>query len=466
MDRSVVQPNASRPVAAEDKDVTVLAGMCWGFGALGANALIPVFTGVALYYLIYIVKIDMGLATTAIFLARMSDLVFAPAVGVISDRTETRWGGRRPYLLVASALAPASCLLVFNNPFKGDIAVAWAIISMLLYTFSYTMFNIPHMAMANDMTSNPRARVRLMSYKMVFATLGSLVGGSLIPYALQWFGEGVSAYRNVSILLAVICFSTMFTAFAGTPSPPVVARLRQKTTLAQLASAALGNVPFLSFTSGKFLALFLAGGQSPALIFFVRTVMKLPLSALSIYVLSMSAAALASAPLWFRIVRRYGNLHTCNLTFFIGMVASLSWMLAGPGEHFAWLMVRGALTGLVVGGFQLTRNTMAADIMELDAIRHGQRREGLFSAVFSFTEKTAAALGVLVIGLLLSALGFNSKLAPTGTQSDNVNIGLYLAMSILPALGYLAAYLIFRFYRLGPAELQAARETAAAARPA
>ncbi len=439
--------------------------MSWAIGAFSVAMMVAAYSNLALYYFVVIAKLDPGVAATAVFAARMCDLLIAPAVGTISDTTRTRWGRRRPFLLAGAILAPIACVMIFSTPPTptGAVAVIYVFVALLTFTLAYTLYSIPHTAMANDMTQVPSERVGLMAKRLVFNTLGSLAGAAGLPLVLQRFGDDSRGYGAVAGLLAGACLVSMAISFFGTRHAPFVAEPVQRVRLKDLGAGMLRDRPFMAFSVGKFISLCLASAQAPALIFFLRGVLKLPLSALSVYFLLSSVAGLASAPLWPIVVRRLGKMGACNLTFAIGLVVSLSWLIARPGDGMIPIAIRGVLFGLVVGGFFLVSMSMQADIIEHDYLTTRRRREGLYSAVFSFTDKSAAALGVLMVGLILASLGFDKSLAPTVSQSPMVTLGLYVAVGGLPAVGFIAAYLIFRGYRLEDVHLQSARDASAAA---
>lgn len=424
-----------------------MTSLSWAFGAVGPFMLLMVVSNIVLYYLVYTVGLAPGLAGGLVATARMADVFFAPAVGFASDRTHSRWGRRRPYLLTAAILMPVAWLLFFNVPGKGSGAWVWALAGLLLISGCYSIFNIPHIAMANDMTKVPRARLRLMSMRTIFV-MGSGIAGGALPLILQYAPAG-QGYFLLSIVLCVICAGPMLIAFLGTGQTPHTAptpSVKPRELLAGLRQ----NSPFMAYATGRLVAVIFTAGQMPIMLFFFQSVMKLPLSALAVFMTVSNATALVTAPAAVALANRYGKAFVRDGIIYIGGAYCLSYVFASYGPPMIGLIVRALAYGLVIGGWNLVSNAMAADVIDYDYHLTGRRREGLFAAFFSFADKTAAALGVLWVGVFLSVVGFDKSLPPGREQQPGVTLGLYVIMAALPALGYLVSLISFKFYRLDP----------------
>ncbi len=422
-----------------------LSGISWAIGGMAPSLLMGAYSQLVLYYLVYQVKLDPGWAASLLFIARMADLLFAPMIGVISDRTRSRLGRRRPFLLGATILTPIMWLMLFNVPVSSAFASIWILISLLVLSFTYSLYNIPHMAMANDITDANTDRVQLMFMRVAFGVIGGLLGG-LLPLLLQG-APGQSGYTIMSLCLALGCGAPMAVSVIGTHgsnSPAPSAPVNFFTMFKGMST----NRPFVFLAAGSLSSLLFAAGQFPVMLFFIQSIMKLPVSALAVFSVTINVVALVSSPLFVMLIRRFGMPLMRTVVMVLGIVYSLSFAFAQPSEPIWGLALRSGVLGLVFGGWQLIGSTMRADVIDYDFELTGRRREGLFSAFFSFAEKTSAALGVLMVGLMLSAMGFDKTLPPTADQGPRVTQGLYLAVGILPAIGYVVALIMFHFYRL------------------
>ena len=122
-----------------------------------------------------------------------------PADGLGQRPEQTRWGRRRPYLLVAAVVSGLSFLMFFQRAaVDGAALTGYVLAALLLYATGYTMFNIPYLAMPAEMTGDYHERSRLMSVRVIFAALGILAGGALAPALVTAFGEGRQGYAVMS----------------------------------------------------------------------------------------------------------------------------------------------------------------------------------------------------------------------------------------------------------------------------
>jgi GPH family glycoside/pentoside/hexuronide:cation symporter len=253
-------------------------------------------------------------------------------------------------------------------------------------------------------------------------------------------------------------------AFATTGSARSTARTA--TTLSGPASLklVLTNRPFVTLLMAKTLQLFGLAAVSAAMLFFIKSVIGGTESTLAIWGLANSVASIVSMPLWLKIARRLGKRNTYILSILLFCANGFTWLLAGPGEPMSLILARAIAGGLFSAGLLLMGQSILPDTIEYDHYRSGQRREGVYAGAYGFVEKASTALGPLVIGVLLQALGFSPKAA---TQTHDGTLAVYLAVAVVPAGAYLISVIPLLFYNLTEArlsELQSA-DTAAKASP-
>lgn len=175
----------------------------WATGAHGTSTMTGVLATYLLNYMTDVLGIAAFLAGSIIFAARMYDLVTDPLMGYISDRTQSRWGRRRPHLLLGAIVCFIAFVALFNVPdITGEIGMAaYATFLLILFTTAYTIFNVPYLAMPAEMTDSYNERTSMMGYRVVFfttANLGLFLGGALLirtygpeqGYSLMGLGLG------------------------------------------------------------------------------------------------------------------------------------------------------------------------------------------------------------------------------------------------------------------------------------
>jgi len=406
----------------------------WGIGSLGTSALHNGVAFLALFYLSTVVGLDPALAGSLILAAKVYDIATDPLAGWLSDRTRSRWGRRRPWLLAGALVSPFAFLLLFNPPAgPGPGLLAAPVLGLLLYATGYTLFGVPYLAMPAEMTDDYHERSRLMSARTICLTLGILAGGALAPLLVGTFGGGPAGYARMSWVLAALILATLLGCFAGTRGARATSPVTTGSGAAHWRSA-FGNRPFTTLIISKFCHLVGVSVSMSSLAFLVTLVLDRPEAAMGGFVLASATGSIASMPVWLALSRRAGKRATYLAAVACYLPVLLSWLLAGPGEATGVFLARGLLTGFATGGLTLAAQAMLPDTIEHDFGRTGLRREAMFSAVYSVAEKLASATGPFLLGLVLSA-----------ASGDR---GIVLAAVVVPALASLLSAAALLFYGL------------------
>jgi GPH family glycoside/pentoside/hexuronide:cation symporter len=419
----------------------------WGVGSLGGAALINAVTFLALFYLTQILGLSPAVAGALMFITKCYDIVTDPVMGIVSDRTETRWGRRRPFLLAASLLSAGSVVMLFNTPdWPAAATTVYAAAALLLYATGYTIFNIPYLAMPAEMTDDYHERSRLMSARVVFASLGILAGGALAPALVTWFGDGRPGYASMSWVLAAIIGISMAACFFGTRSAMHTRHVSSTLSLREQWALAIGNRPFVVLILSKLLHISGVAVSISSLLFLVTLVLQREPLAAGAFGLVSTAGTLVSIPAWLALCDRWGKRNTYIVGVVIYVPILLSWLFTGPNEAFFLFLLRGFGIGVVTGGLTLTAQAMLPDTIQYDAERSGLRREGTFTSIYSFMEKTAFAIGPLLVGLMLENAGFSGD-SPGSATAETVR-AILIATAIIPAIASGASAALLRYYNL------------------
>jgi GPH family glycoside/pentoside/hexuronide:cation symporter len=426
----------------------------WGFGSIGTLTVLNAYSLLLLFFLTAILGLSPALAGTLLFGAKIVDAVLAPICGTMSDRTKSKMGRRRPYLLAGAIVCALALIVLFNPPeLEQEGLLYFTALGLFLLALGYTLFNVPYIAMPAEMTDSPHERTSIMTWRVTFVAVGQLVV-VLATLLIQPFGGGREGYGRVGILLAIIVFLTMLVTFFVTRS----ARATQPTGITMGAgerwSAALSNRPFVTLILAKILQLIGLSSLTASMLFFVTGVIGASEGTVAVYGLTATVATILTMPLWSKISRVLGK----RTTYIIGCagfsLVTLSWLLAVRGEPIGLIVVRGALTGVFTGGILLMGQSILPDTIDYDARRTGLRREGVYAGAYSFVEKTSMAVGPLLIGWILQLFHFTPSAGPEVLQSTEALRGIYIGMAVLPAGLYFASVVPLFFYNLTDEKLR------------
>jgi glycoside/pentoside/hexuronide:cation symporter, GPH family len=447
---------------------TIKAG--WATGAFGVAVLMNGISALILFYMTLVLKFDPAIAGFIIFISKIYDAVTDPLSGWLSDRTKSSKGRRRPWLFWGALISAGSFLMVFTVPFTGPyesvtsgpglIAAGYVLLALLLYTTGYSMFNVPYMAMPAEMTRGYHERSSIHGYRVVVAAVGGFLvqsgGGAL----LEALGKGRDAYAWVAVIGASAIFVAMLTAYFATAHAPSLPQTQVQLTMRQQIDGFLKNKHFQLILGVKLAQLIGIAASSGGLVFLLAQVLGRPLTLLGVIGGAMILAVFTMTPLLIRLSKHIGKRGAYMVSAGVTGVAALSWVFATPDEPVWMLAVRGFATGIAFSGNVLFAMSMLTDAMEADAHRTGLRREGMYSALYSFVEKLASAIGPLILGGALSYAGFDPA-NPPKVADEGVRQAVLLGVAYVPAAMAVIAIAILAFYRLDETTLKDMRSQSA-----
>ncbi len=412
----------------------------WSLGTLAMSSLLNTQTAMLMVYLISAVGIAPALAGSLVFVSKIYDGVTDPVMGILSDRTSSRWGRRRPYLLLGGALAAISVIGLFSvHAVSFAPTEIWVLMMLLLAATAYTIFNVPYMSMPAEMVQDPYERSKLMSFRVGWIAVGTFVGIALAPRMVAYARDtkGVpetEAFAIMSLITAAIILVAAIACFVSTRHAPATTRSQVRVPFSEQARSAFSNRPFLILLGIKYLGLYALSATVATNIFFVRQVMQQSEAIMLWYGLAYMLGTLVAITPWVLMSKRLGKAKTLALSAGLAAVVNLTWLLSGPEEPLALYMLRALVLAMSNGGMLLMGQSLLPDVMEYDYQRTGLRREGLYAGLYSFVEKLAFATAPLTLGVLLSAMGFVPGLPRTATQPESALLAITLAMAVIPAI--------------------------------
>lgn len=440
------QPEVATPVAG----VPLSIKFGWAMGSVGTVTMLYLVNVFLLYYLTSYLGIGAATAGLLLFLTRLYDIVVDPFIGSWSDRTESRWGRRHPWMLGGAVIAALGCALLFNlHRLPLDAApTVLATLAMLVFFTGYTTFYIPHMCLASEMTRSYDERTSVMVYRTFLITIAGIGVTTGIPALVALWGGREQSYGRIGLVAAAVVFVSMLVAVLGTPG----GALRQEARPGRLRWAdfrgVLANRPFVCLLGAKVIGLLGTAFSGPVLMLFFTQVLERGPASLSLFGLATGLGGIAGLPLWSALARRAGKRRACIVAYVLHALLALSWWLGTPTEVDAAFVARCFLMGLAGQGSLTLGLAMLLDVLAHEARVAGRAREGLFVGVFALAEKGAYACGPLLAGLLLGAMGFVSGTQGPLQQPPEAILAARLAMSIIPATFGSIAIVALLLYRL------------------
>jgi len=433
--------------------VSLLLG--YGVGSVGTGMFTTVPGLLLLYFMTDTLGIPAGLAGWAVFVPKLWDVLIDPLVGTLSDRTRSRLGRRRPYLLAGGLLLPVFFAALFNVPVFASQRASFLYVAFafLLAATAFAVFQVPYLAMPAEMTRDYHERTTLMAYRVAFMSAGVLTGGAAAPLLVQAGGGGRPGYALMGVVLGCVCLATLLGAFFATRRAPRLEHVESSLGFGQQLRAAAGNRPFFVLLAGYFLQLAALSCLLSAVPFYAKYVLRGNARTVTLLFACLIVPAMAAMPAWNLLSRRLGKLGSYALSTTAFAAINLS-LLAGSPERSHLIYIQVVLLGLAYAGAQLFPFSMLPDTIHADQARSGLRREGAFTGVWTANEKTGMAVGALLAGLLLDFMGFKESVpGQVVSQTAHALVGIRIACAGLPPLLLLLSLPILRFYDLGPERL-------------
>lgn len=402
-----------------------------------AMLLIPVTVHLPAFYAR---EVGLGLSVVGVilFVTRLWDVLIDPLIGSLSDRIPTRFGRRRPWIIVGAPLTVAAMWLLFRPPV--DAGPVYLLCAGLLLYLGWTMMVLPYQAWAAELSPDYHERSRIAGWREGFGVIGTLIA-LVLPVAV---GVGSDAGANLGFLAILVVVSlpiAVIAALAALGEPP---RPKGETVLSWRAglSALRHNGPFKRLILAYLLNGF-ANGLPPTLfLLYVGDVLKSPDQAGLALVIYFAAGVLA-APFWIWVSKRVGKHRAWIASMIWACIFFMAVPFLGPGDAPIFLAIC-VLTGISFGADLALPASMQADVIDLDAARSGGARAGLYFALWAMASKLALAVAVGVAFPILDWAGY----AEGGENSGSSLLILALLYGFAPVLFKVAAIIMMRRYPL------------------
>ena len=441
----------------------VSAYLGYGAGQIGGQILRDTPALILPIYMTTVLGMEAALAGLVIVIAKFWVVAADPVAGIISDRTETRWGRRRPFILGGGLLAAVCFILLFVVPdIRGQttLFIYMTAVYVLLNT-GYSLFAVPYLTMASEMSDKPDERTTILSFRNAALAVGLIVAGALAPKIVAYVTQNLGGTPREGYewmgwsLGAVIALSTIW-VFAGTARASGKAAGQTSVSLAEQLRIAWANKPFIVLIAANIVQYISAGIGYAGGFFFMAYGIGLDFevyNVIPVWIVIISVASIASMPVLVWAAARFGKLRVYKWCLVLYALCIQPYWFATPESLWiVWLIAVGI--GLFNGGFILMSFSVLTDTVRYDSIRSGISREGALSSIYSAVDKVGNAVGSAIFLAMLSVIGFvESADGSFPEQTDAVRLWIMIFYIVVPALLHAGSILILNRYRLTRQEL-------------
>ena len=431
--------------------------LSWGAGQLGPATIISIVTAQVLVYLTDHVGIAPAIAGAILFTAKAYDGMSDIVIGLLSDRIDTRWGRRRPWLAAGSIILAISLVTLFRvDELPAEWHAAAATAGIMLFYTGYSLFTVPHMAMAAEISSNYHERTSLQIYASGFAVVSVLLGTSLPPLIL--IRGGATSYHDMALMLAPLPLIGGAICVIGTAGAPRIAPNHPAgMTLRIWLTTLARNQPLAILLLTKTLHMIGTASLVSALLYFYIQVLGVGQKGMVVLGIAGSAGGAVGVLIAIRLHHIASKHRLYGILLVLLALSILTYLL----------IPRGRLDGIVFPAFVsaavgtpalMLATSMVADIVEWDTLRHGTHRAGAITSLVSAIHKMAPAIGALLVGSILSAGGYIPSAG--AVQPPGAVRAVVISAIIMPAAMLFAAAIPMNlFYHLDIEALKRGRLT-------
>lgn len=433
----------------------------YGFGDMASSMFWKLFGAYLMIFYTDVFGLPAAVVGTMFLITRIWDSAFDPIVGVVADRTHSRWGKFRPYLLWLAVPFGIIGILTFVTPdWSPTGKLIYAYVTYSLMMMIYSAINVPYASLLGVMSPNPKERNTLSTYRMTFAYIGSFIALLLFMPLVNFFSgnskelaDQQTGWTMAVVVIAILCIVLFFGCFAWTKERVKPIKETQNPLKEDLKDL-FKNKPWWILLGAGVAALVFNSIRDGATVYYFKyfvveedyaTVSFFGVSfVLSGLYLALGQAAniigvIAAAP----VSNRIGKRNTYMWAMIIATVLSVIFYWFDK-EDLIWMFVFQALISVCAGSIFPLLWSMYADCADYSELKTGNRATGLIFSSSSMSQKFGWAIGTAVTGWLLGFFGFQAN----AVQSEEAISGIKMFLSFLPAIGTILSVVFISMYPL------------------
>ena len=430
----------------------------YGFGDMASSMFWKLFGMYLLFFYTDVMGIAAAAVGTMFLVTRIWDTFFDPVVGTLSDRTHSRWGKFRPYILYMAVPFGIIGVLTFTTPdYSATGKLVYAYITYSAMMMIYSLINVPYASLLGVISADGKERNTLASFRMAFAFGGSLIALALIEPLVNFFSKaggrenlqlgwqlGVAVIAVICVILFLLCF-----AWVKERVQPIK---DEQSSLKEDVKDLWKNKPWWILLGAGIAALIFNSIRDGATLYYfkyyIQNAQAFKLGSISItystlYLVLGQAANIAGVILASPIGNKIGKKNTYLGAMVIASVLSTGFYWLGRGQ-LTLIFIFQFLISICAGIIFPLLWSMYADIADYSEWRNGRRATGLIFSSSSMSQKFGWTIGGALTGWLLGAFGFKAN----EVQADAAQNGILLMLSFLPAIGSVLSIIFIAMYPL------------------
>ena len=428
----------------------------YGLGDMASNFYMGFFGLFLLYYYTDVFGISPAAAATMLLVTKVVDAISDPAMGLIADRTTSRWGRYRPYLLWVAVPYAILGYMLFLGPELSDTGkLIYAYVTYTFVMLAYTAINVPYSALLAVISPVAEERTKATQFRFVFASLGTLCVGAFATPLVRWLGgdDEVLGFRLTIILFAVLSVLIFWITFVTTRER--IQPAAHDSSVRDDFSALLQNISWIVLVATGILVVVGLIARFASIVFYLKYYMLDDGSRMFLifdrtaFLISCGLIGQLIGALMTPLLAARFEKHHLVLGMNLLHAILLAFCFTIPAEQYALIVIVHSLGILTFGVIITLLFSMYTDCAEYGEWRTGKNTAGLTVSASMFSLKFGSAVGGALPGFMLAWFGFVAN----EVQTESAITGIRLMFNVLPAIFFLLGGLMMFFYRIDRATL-------------
>ncbi|WP_240223347.1 MFS transporter [Rheinheimera hassiensis] len=421
----------------------------YGLGDMGFNFYWANISAFLLIYYTDVFGISAAAAGTMMLVTKIVDAFTDPLMGAIADRTRSRFGKFRPYLLWLALPLAGAGVLTYSTPDLGETGkLVWAYGTYTLLMLVYTAINIPYSALSGVITSDSQQRTTLVSFRFIGGFSGGILVTYLTPKLVPLLGQGDDVLGwQLTMLVFGIAAALMFLVTFLTTKERIAPLSLQPNAVRQDLTDLKNNKPWLVLFALALIIMVTITMRAGSGVYYFKYYVERPDLVgefLSSYMMALALGA-AATPLMTRFIDKKRLM--VLLMSLAGMLSISLYFV--PADAVGAIFALNLAIGFVLGPKSPLAFSMYADTADYNEWRTGRRATAMTFAAATFSQKLGGAIASALIGWLLAAIGYVAN----EQQSSGSQTGIVLLISVIPGVIALLAAFVMRYYSLDNTQL-------------
>lgn len=414
----------------------------YAFGNMAQNIIYLMISVYLLYFYTDVFGITAAAAGTLFLVARIFDGLNDPIMGFLADRTKSKMGRFRPYILFGMLPLAAATVLLFSAPDLSDTGkLIYAYITYFLQGIIFTIVLIPYFAMPAAMTQDAKERSKISVLNILLSTIAAIMVSIVVKPIVALFPTEKQGYQMTTILFMIVALVSFYVCFRSTKER-IVPKRQANYSFKDSYKLILKNTPLILISVSYIFFSIQYTMRMQAVTYFAKY--NLGNDSLTSVILGVAILfSLAGTALSLPMMNRFGKKATYLIGAGAGMVLNLALYFV-PATNFVLLLILIGLGQMAVATPLSATWSMAPDAVDFGEWKMGIRAEGVTFGAFSFVQKFASALAGSLAGVILTIAGYVAN----AQQTPQALNGILHMLSTIPAVCCAICFVIMLFYGL------------------